>query len=98
MHESQTTSSATQAVQTSRLSWFDDVLLLGIMAVLAGCGLIYEYLLSHYAGRILGALEAAIYTMIGLMIVSMGLGAFAARKIKDAFTGFVVLEIGRAHV
>lgn len=93
MHESQTTGSATQAVKTSRLSWFDDVLLLGIMAVLAGCGLIYEYLLSHYAGRILGALEAAIYTMIGLMIVSMGLGAFAARKIKDAFTGFVVLEL-----
>ncbi|MCH1929273.1 polyamine aminopropyltransferase [Shewanella sp. A25] len=82
-----------QAAASRRLSWFDDVLLLGIMAVLAGCGLIYEYLLSHYAGRILGALEAAIYTMIGLMIVSMGLGAFAARKIKDAFTGFVVLEL-----
>lgn len=90
MHESQLT---TSAAKPSRLGWFDDVLLLGIMAVLAGCGLIYEYLLSHYAGRILGALEAAIYTMIGLMIVSMGLGAFAARKIKDAFTGFVVLEL-----
>lgn len=81
------------AAKPSRLCWFDDVLLLGIMAVLAGCGLIYEYLLSHYAGRILGALEAAIYTMIGLMIVSMGLGAFAARKIRDAFTGFVILEL-----
>ena len=69
------------------------MLLLGIMAVLAGCGLIYEYLLSHYAGRILGALEAAIYTMIGLMIVSMGLGAFAARKIRCAFTGFATLEL-----
>ncbi|MFB2656861.1 polyamine aminopropyltransferase [Shewanella xiamenensis] len=90
MHVSQLT---TSAAKPSRLGWFDDVLLLGIMAVLAGCGLIYEYLLSHYAGRILGALEAAIYTMIGLMIVSMGLGAFAARKIKDAFTGFVVLEL-----
>lgn len=76
-----------------RLAWFDDVLLLGIMALLAGCGLIYEYLLSHYAGRILGALEAAIYTMIGLMIVSMGVGAFAARKIKCAFTGFAMLEL-----
>ncbi|QYJ79525.1 polyamine aminopropyltransferase [Shewanella acanthi] len=85
-----------QKAASRRLSWFDDVLLLGIMAVLAGCGLIYEYLLSHYAGRILGALEAAIYTMIGLMIVSMGLGAFAARKIKDAFTGFVVLELSVA--
>jgi spermidine synthase len=64
------------------ISWFDDALLLGIMALVAGCGLIYEYLLAHYAGRILGALEAAIYTMIGLMIVSMGVGAFAARKIR----------------
>ncbi|MGX9461236.1 polyamine aminopropyltransferase [Shewanella sp. A14] len=76
-----------------QVSWFDDALLLGIMASLAGCGLIYEYLLSHYAGRILGALEAAIYTMIGLMIVSMGVGAFAARKIKCAFTGFAMLEL-----
>ena len=72
-----------------RLAWFDDVLLLGIMALLAGCGLIYEYLLSHYAGRILGALEAAIYTMIGLMIVSMGVGAFAARKIKCLHHSFL---------
>ena len=53
-----------------------------IMAVLAGCGLIYEYLLSAYAGRILGTVESAIYTMIGLMIVSMGLGAFAARALS----------------
>lgn len=71
----------------------DDSLLIGIMAVLAGCGLIYEYLLSHYAGRVLGAMEAAIYTMIGLMIVSMGIGAFAARKIRCAFTGFAWLEL-----
>jgi len=81
------------AIKPSKLSWFDDVLLLGIMAILAGCGLIYEYLLSHYAGRVLGAFEAAIYTMIGLMIVSMGVGAFAARKIRCAFTGFAVLEL-----
>lgn len=63
------------------------------MAVLAGCGLIYEYLLSHYAGRVLGVMESTIYTMIGLMIVSMGLGAFAARNIRCAFNGFVWLEI-----
>ncbi len=87
---------APTSVGAKRLHWFDDVLLLGIMAVLAACGLIYEYLLSHYAGRILGALEAAIYTMIGLMIVSMGLGAFAARKIRCAFTGFAVLELSVA--
>jgi len=62
------------------------------MAVLAACGLIYEYLLSHYAGRVLGVMESAIYSMIGLMIVSMGLGAFAARKIKCPFNGLVWLE------
>ena len=69
-----------------------DVLLISIMGVLAACGLIYEYLLSHYAGRILGAVETAIYTMIGLMIVSMGLGALLAKLIKDPFTGFAWLE------
>jgi len=75
-----------------RLFW-DDTLLILTMAVLAGCGLIYEYLLSHYAGRVLGVMESTIYTMIGLMIVAMGLGAFAARKIQCAFNGFVWLEI-----
>jgi spermidine synthase len=63
------------------------------MATLAGCGLIYEYLLSHYAGRVLGVMESTIYTMIGLMIVSMGLGAFAARKVRCAYNGFVWLEL-----
>ena len=71
----------------------DDTLLILTMAVLAGCGLIYEYLLSHYAGRVLGVMESTIYTMIGLMIVSMGLGAFAARKVHCAFNGFVYLEL-----
>jgi len=71
----------------------DDTLLILTMAVLAGCGLIYEYLLSHYAGRVLGVMESTIYTMIGLMIVSMGLGAFAARKVRCAFNGFVCLEL-----
>jgi len=71
----------------------DDIILVSIMAVLAGCGLIYEYLLSHFAGRVIGAVESAIYTMIGIMIVSMGLGSFAARKIKCAFSGFAWLEL-----
>ncbi len=75
-----------------QLLWHD-LLLIITMAVLAGCGLIYEYLLSHYAGRVLGVMESAIYTMIGLMIVAMGLGAFAARKIRCAFNGFVWLEL-----
>ncbi|GAA0810472.1 polyamine aminopropyltransferase [Colwellia asteriadis] len=71
----------------------DDTLLILTMAILAGCGLIYEYLLSHYAGRVLGVMESTIYTMIGLMIVSMGLGAFAARKVRSAYNGFVWLEL-----
>jgi spermidine synthase len=70
----------------------DDIILIGIMAVLAGCGLIYEYLLSHYASRILGVVESTIYTMIGLMIVSMGFGSFAAKRFKDPFTAFAWLE------
>jgi spermidine synthase len=43
-----------------------DVVLIGIMAILAACGLIYEYLLSHYAGRILGVVESPIYSKIPL--------------------------------
>jgi len=76
-----------------RSLFWHDVLLILTMATLAGCGLVYEYLLSHYAGRVLGVMESTIYTMIGLMIVAMGLGAFAARKITCAFNGFVWLEL-----
>lgn len=75
-----------------------DFLLFGIMAVLAGCGLIYEYLLSHYAGRILGAVEQVIFAMIGIMIVSMGLGAFAARVFKSYFNAFAWLELSIALI
>lgn len=70
-----------------------DFTLFVIMAVLAGCGLIYEYLLSHYTGRVLGAVETVIFAMIGVMIVSMGIGAFAARYIVCPFTGFAWLEL-----
>ncbi|MBV1877052.1 MAG: polyamine aminopropyltransferase [Pseudomonadales bacterium] len=69
-----------------------DIVLITIMAILAGCGLIYEYLLSHYAGRILGVVESTIYIMIGLMIVSMGLGSFAAKALVNPFTSFAWLE------
>lgn len=70
-----------------------DITIFSIMAVLAACGLIYEYLLSHYAGRILGAIETVIFTMIGIMIVAMGCGAFAARFVKHHFTAFAWLEL-----
>lgn len=79
--------------QNKHTLFWNDVLLILSMAILAGCGLVYEYLLSHYAGRVLGAMESTIYAMIGLMIVAMGLGAFAARKVTCAFNGFVWLEL-----
>ena len=75
-----------------------DFVLFAIMGILAGCGLIYEYLLSHYAGRILGAVEQVIFAMIGVMIVAMGLGAFAARIFKSYFTAFVWLEVSVALI
>ena len=77
---------------------YHDLTLFAIMAILAGCGLIYEYLLSHYAGRVLGAVEQVIFTMIGIMIVSMGLGAFAARIFKSYFTAFAWLEVSIALI
>ncbi|MEZ7208340.1 polyamine aminopropyltransferase [Pseudoalteromonas sp. DY56-GL79] len=83
----------TSARVTGNWSLFGhDTLLIGVMAILAGCGLIYEYLLSHYAGRVLGSVESAIYAMIGTMIVAMGIGAFLARWFKDPFTAFAWLE------
>ncbi len=66
------------------------------MGVLAACGLIYEYLLSHYAGRILGSVESVIFGMIGVMIVSMGVGSFLAKYYRDAFTAFAWLEVSIA--
>lgn len=70
-----------------------DTTLIILMGVLAACGLIYEYLLSHYAGRIIGAVETTIYAMIGVMIVSMGIGSFYAKYIRCAFTGLAFLEV-----
>jgi len=79
--------------KTTRSLRGHDFVLFAIMGILAGCGLIYEYLLSHYAGRVLGAVEQVIFAMIGIMIVSMGLGAFAARIFKSHFSAFVWLEV-----
>ena len=63
------------------------------MGLVAACGLVYEYLMAHYAGRILGAVEPTIYAMIGLMIVAMGLGAFAAKWVSSIYRGFAWLEL-----
>lgn len=70
-----------------------DAVLIGTMGVVAGCGLIYEYLMAHFAGRILGAVEPTIYAMIGLMIVAMGIGAFLAKWVSSMFRGFAWLEV-----
>ena len=70
----------------------DDLLTIAMTGILAGCGLVYEYLLASAAGRMLGAVESVIYAMIGVMIVSMGAGAFCARFVKRAFAGFAWLE------
>ena len=70
-----------------------DWAVLAILAIGAGCGLVYEYLLSHYAGRILGAVEEAIYGIISVMMIFMGVGSFLARHIKNPFAGFAWLEV-----
>ena len=71
-----------------------DAALIGAIGLVAACGLVYEYLLAHYAGRILGAVEPTVYAMIGLMIVAMGCGALAARWISSIYRGFAWLELG----
>ena len=73
-----------------------DAALLGAMGLVAACGLVYEYLMAHYAGRVLGAVEPTLYAMIGLMIVAMGLGAFAAKWIASIYRGFAWLELAIA--
>ena len=70
-----------------------DLAVLTILAIGAGCGLVYEYLLSHYAGRVLGALEFAIFGVITVMMVSMGIGSFLARKVRNPYAGFAWLEV-----
>ena len=91
-------STKTQSLFAKHKLRLDDALIITIMAVLAGCGLIYEYLLSHYAARVLGTVENTIFAMIGIMIVAMGVGAFAAKKIKDAYSGFAWLELAIALI
>jgi len=79
---------------TKHLDWA----VLTILAIGAGCGLVYEYLLSHFAGRILGAVEVAIYGIISIMMVFMGVGSFLARHISNPFAGFAWIEVILAFV
>ena len=77
---------------------FHDTFLILSIGLVAACGLVYEYLMAHYTGRILGSVEPTLYTMIGLMIVAMGIGAFAAKWISDVFRGFAWLELSVALI
>ncbi len=81
-----------QAKASRRELILHDIFLIALMATLAGCGLIYEYLMAHYAGRVLGALESTLYAMIGIMIVAMGLGALLAKWFRCPFKSFAWLE------
>ncbi len=74
----------------------NDIAIMAVTGVLAGCGLVYEYLLAHAAGRVLGAVETVIFSMIGVMIVAMGIGAFLARTVREPFAGFAWLEASLA--
>ena len=67
--------------------------LISVLMALAACGLMYEYIMSHYAGRVLGLMEHAIFAMIGVMIVAMGCGSLVAKKFRDANLTFVVVEL-----
>ncbi|MCK5666353.1 MAG: hypothetical protein KAI17_22840, partial [Thiotrichaceae bacterium] len=75
-----------------------DWAVLTILAIGAGCGLVYEYLLSHYAGRVLGAVEEAIFGIISVMMIFMGVGSFLARNITNPFAGFAWLELCLAFI
>lgn len=81
--------SMSSKISTKRL----DYLVLIILAIGAGCGLIYEYLLSHYAARVLGSVEESIFAIISIMMFFFGIGAFLARFIKNPFAGFAWIEV-----
>ena len=94
------TTSSNLSIQASpkRNTRLHDLLLILAIGLVAACGLVYEYLMAHYTGRILGSVEPTIYAMIGLMIVAMGIGAFAAKWISDVFRGFAWLELSVALI
>lgn len=69
-----------------------DLFIILIMGTIAACGLVYEYAISHFAARVIGSMEIVIFSIISIMIVSMGVGAFLAQKIKEPFFAFSLLE------
>lgn len=73
-------------------SFIKDLRLSFLVMLIAGCGLIYQYLLASYSGRIIGVMEVAIFTIMTLMIVFMGIGSFFAKYLKNKFFAFSILE------
>lgn len=70
-----------------------NIFIVFLIAIVASCGLIYEYLISHYTGIVIGIIDKAIYGAIGVMLAAMGAGsAYAGKYIKDNYTAFVILE------
>lgn len=59
---------------------------------IAGCGIIYQYLLASYSGRVIGSMEIAIFFTMTLMILFMGLGSFVVKRFDNKFFSFSVLE------
>ncbi len=75
----------------------DYVLSVFVMSI-AGCGMIYQYLLASYSGRVIGSMEITIFTIMTLMIVSMGAGSFIVHKFKNQFFSFSILESSIAFI
>lgn len=69
-----------------------DVHLALFVMTIAGCGLIYQYLLASYSGRVLGSMEKVIFIIMTLMIVFMGVGSFIVKHFKNKFLWFSILE------
>ena len=70
-----------------------DVKIFIILGVIAACGLMYEYMLSSYAARVLGSTEKVIFTVILYMLLAMGIGAAVIpRYVKNNYNGFAIIE------
>lgn len=82
----------TDKVKKSFIVYKQDLKLSFIVLFIAGCGLVYQYLMASYAGRIVGSLETVIYTVLTLMILGMGCGSFLAKYFKNKFLAFSILE------
>lgn len=73
-------------------SLINDFKLSPLVMTIAGCGFIYQYLLASYSGRIIGVMEVAIFTIMTIMVLFMGIGSFVAKRFDDKFFSFSILE------